>query len=107
MTEDRVREIILRDTMQQREQLSHFMGDVKKLNETILERIEKQDERSAQRHEQAEERWKLTETFIKEMMPARDGLMTVQSIMRFFKWIGIPTTLVIATGYWILRKLFP
>lgn len=107
MTEERVKEIIMRDTMEQRKQLSNFMGEVKNLNETILRRLEDQDKRSAERHLQSEERWKVTEEFIKEMLPTRDGVRTIQGFVRFFKWVGLPTGILLTGGYWLLRKLFP
>lgn len=38
-----------------------------------------------------DESWKVTvEAFMTSMTPVRDGLHTVQSLNKFFKWLGLP-----------------
>jgi uncharacterized protein YeeX (DUF496 family) len=46
-----------------------------------------------------------TTAFMAALMPFKDGLSAFQSVIRFLKFIGIPTTLVLAFIYWFIKKL--
>lgn len=48
---------------------------------------------------------KKLDAFITEMTPVRDGSHAFQSFIRFLKFIGVPTTVVIATAYWVIKRL--
>lgn len=103
MNRDETHQMILESNMLFQKQLSNFMGDVKAVNTTILDKLDAQDKRSQERHDISEERWKETEAFIKAMTPARDGLLTIQNLIKFFKWapaVGIAL-------YWVIKKIIP
>ena len=110
MTKEETREMIVESNMIFQAQLSNFMNDVRKTNEKILERLDAQDQRSQARYEEAERRHKeseehrrLTQEFITTMLPARDGMITIQNLMRFFKWAP---AIAIAI-YLLIKKIFP
>jgi hypothetical protein len=42
---------------------------------------------------------------IEALMPVRDGLTVFQNLIKFFKYVGIPTGVVIATIYWFIKKV--
>lgn len=46
-----------------------------------------------------------TKAFMESLMPVKDGLAAFQSVIRFLKFIGVPTTIVFATIYWLIRRL--
>jgi hypothetical protein len=39
------------------------------------------------------------------MMPLKEGLTVFRSVIKFCKFVGIPTTLLLAGAYWLLVKL--
>lgn len=59
---------------------------LEKQNETMAHFIEKVD---AHIH-LTNERYEVTEKFIQELLPVRDGLQSIQSINKFVKWLGLP-----------------
>jgi hypothetical protein len=38
----------------------------------------------------AQEHWEVSQTFMKELQPVREGLFTLTSLNKFLKWIGLP-----------------
>lgn len=46
-----------------------------------------------------------TKAFMEALMPVRDGLIVFQHIIKFLKFIGIPSTVVLGAAYWLLKRL--
>lgn len=51
----------------------------------------------------SQEHWDKSTKFMEELRPVRDGIFTLQSLAKFFKWIGLPSLAIIA--YWLIKKL--
>ncbi len=60
------------------------------------------DEKFSVHMKKAETHWEKSNKFMEELKPARDGIMTMQSLNRFFKWLGLPA-LGATVAYWILK----
>ena len=87
MTEDQKKELIQEVTNTVRVVVNGKVDDMhKKLDSYISEDL----------------KWKgEVNTFMEELLPVRDGLITVQLINKFVKWLGLP-----AIGAFIMWILF-
>lgn len=46
--------------------------------------------------------WEVSNKFMKELMPVRDGLLTIQNINKVVKWLGLPAFGAIL-AYWFVK----
>lgn len=77
----------------------HVNGKIRDLVEQLTSHIDK----SEIHWEKSNTFMVKTDKFMEEMRPVREGLLTAQSLAKFFKWIGLPSIAVV--GYWLISKL--
>jgi hypothetical protein len=65
-------------------------------------KIDKINEKLDNHMQSASEHWERSTSFMQEMLPFRDALITVRNMNKFMKWLGIPSLVALVT-YWFVK----
>lgn len=68
-------------------------------------KIDKINDKLDQHMESSNLHWQKTVSHMDEMAPLLDALRLVQSLQKFFKWIGLPLTVIIVPLWLWLKNI--